>query len=413
MKLSPSQPESLQYHWWSAYGRFNPGENGFPHIGQVIRHYRKMRGMDIKSFAQELKISTRRAYELEETVIMPKSIKRRQALATLLGIPVALLNIPEHIQVQPLSLHPAKTMSNIIVHPDAMQAYEGVLDLAWGAYYTSNSQRSAQTVDYWRRYLLTAINDSQGISQDQLIALYCRFSQLGGVIARDRLAIDGALALANKAVEAALQLNNADLIASALFRRAKIHVGQMQYQRATKDAEAALRYAGRSRDPLKCYVSVFLAEVYSLSAPQDRQLQNKSLELLDDAERMVRSAGVLENDGSYVKVDLPGLFIIKGDVYRRQGKISDAQDALEIVGDHLPPQMTRWRGNLRISEAQLALVARDIDGSCQFAMEALGIAVATQSDGNKRKIERLYKGLTRVAPKHVLVKDLGDRLSLR
>ena len=411
MIIRLDQPELPPYYWWSAYGHFEPGEDGYPHIGQVIRHYREMLNMDIESFAQRLEISVRRAYELEESPAMPKSVSRRQALATILGIPAALLKLPGQILIQPFAFQAAK--GNAVVHAEAMQAYEDVLDLAWSAYYTSNPQRSSRTVSYWRQYLLNGIQETSGVSQDQLIALYCRFSQLGCVIARDRLDVDGALALADDAVKAAFQLNNAELIASALYRRAKIYVGQRQYAEAVKDVEAALPYASHSRDPLRCYVSVFLAEVYSLHAPDDRQLRKKSLALLEEAGRMVRSQGVLENDGSYAKVDIPGLYIIRGDVLRRQGKIADAENALLVVQENLPPEFTRWRGNLHISEAQLAFVDHDIEGSCQYAFDALNIIEATHSQSNKAKIERLYGDLCEVDSQHVSVKDLGDRLGLR
>lgn len=403
------QPEPLPYQWWYAYGYFSPGEDGFPHIGQVIRHYREMSNMDIETFALKLGVSPRRAYELEESSAMPKSIPRRQALADILSIPAALLNLP--VLLQPFAVHPVAGTS--ILAQDAMQTYEDVLDLAWGAYYTSNPQRSARTVLYWQQYLANRIQESSGVSRDQMIALYCRFSQLGCVIARDRLDVNSALAHADQAVSAAFQLKNAELIASALYRRAKIYIGQRQYAQAVADVEGAIPYAERSRAPLRAYVSVFLAEVYSLHAPGDKQLRKKSLTLLDEVGRAVRSKGVLEGDGSYAKVDLPGLYIIRGDVLRRQGDIEGAQNALLVVADHLPPEFTRWRGNLRISEAQLSFVDHDYEGSSQLALEALNIVDATRSQSNRAKIERLYEDLSGAAPKHALVRELGERLGLR
>lgn len=412
------QPSPSPYYWWQAYGPFDPGEDEFPHVGQVIRHYRIMRGMEIEELARRLNISVRRAYELEETVAMPKSISRRQAVADILSIPFALLNLPRQTMVQPTALQTvmqsmAHTGSNTVIHSDTMQAYEDVLDLAWETYYTSNAQRSARTVNYWQQYLLNAIHEANGISQDQLIALHCRFLQLGSVIARDRLDTDRAITDANKAVELAFQLKNAELIAASLYRRAKIHVEKQEYDLARKDVEGALPYAGHSHDPLRCYVSVFLAEIYSLAAPADKQLQRKSLVLLDDVGRTVRAKGVLEGDGSYAKVDLPGLYMIRADVLLRHGNIQEAQDALIIVSDNLPPEFTRWRGNLRISEAQLAYAEKDIDGSCHLAIDALSIVEATRSRSNRTKIERLYTDLSSVEIQHSSVRELGTRLGLR
>jgi len=410
------QPVAYPY-WWYAYGRFEPGVDGFPHSGQVIRHYREMLTMEIEELAQKLGISTRRAYEHEETAAMPKSLSRRQALVDILGIPFALMNLPKQTVVLPTALqmvtHAVTVGSSTVINTDTMQAYEDVLDLSWESFYTSSAQRSARTVDYWQQHLLNTIKDVSGISQDQLIALYCRFLQLSSVIARDRLDIRRAIADSDKAVEVAFQLTNAELIAASLYRRAKIYLGLQQYERAVSDAERALSYSSRVRDPLRCYVSIFLAEVYSLSDPANKQLQRKSLTLLDEVGRTVRAKGVLEGDGSYAKVDLTGLYMIRGDILRRQGNTLEAQDALLIVSDNLPPEFTRWRGNLRISEAQLAYAERDIHGTCHLALDALSIIEATRSRSNRVKIERLYTDVLKVDQKHPMVKELGSRLGLR
>lgn len=403
------------YYWWYAYGHFDPGENGFPHIGQVIRHYREMLNMDIEELARRLGVSARRAYELEETVAMPKSISRRQAVADILGIPVALMNLPTQLLVQPHALQSivqstVHTGGSTAIHPDTMQAYEDVLDLAWGAFYTSSPQRSARTVDYWQKHLIQAIDNAHGISQDELKALYCRFLQLGSVIARDRRDVARASHEGDEAVALAFELTNAELIAASLYRRAKIYVERKQYDLAVKDAEAALPYAKRSRDPLRCYVSIFLAEVYSLHAPTDVQLRRTSLTLLDEVGRTVRARGTLEGDGSFAKVDLPGLYMIRGDVLRRQGKVEQAQDALSVVRDSLPPEFTRWHGNLLISEAQVAYADHDVDGAAILALDALSITSATQSLSNKEKIVVLFEQLRQEDPHQISVRNLGKRL---
>lgn len=394
-----------QYYWWYAYGHFDPGgEDGFPHIGQVIRHYRERIGMEIEEFAKRLGISTRRAYELEETASMPKSLSRREMLASLLSIPAVLMKLdkatPGFLSVPSLD-H---------LHPHTMQAYDDVLDLAWGTFYTSSAQRSARTVDYWQQHLIQAIKNAHGISQDELRALYCRFLQLGCVIARDRRDFVHAFHDGDEAVRLAFELTNVELIASSLYRRAKIYVERKQYALAVKDAEVALSYAKRSRDPLRCYVSIFLAEVYSLHVPSDIQLRRTSLMLLDDVGRTVRACGTLEGDGSFAKVDLPGLYMIRGDILRRQGKVEQSQDALSVVRDSLPPEFTRWRGNLLISEAQLAYADHDVDGAALLALDALSITQATQSLSNKEKIVTLYKTLLNEDPHQYAVRDLGKRL---
>jgi tetratricopeptide (TPR) repeat protein len=397
-------PEILPPDWWQVYGPFKPGVGNFPHIGHVIRWYRETQGLEIEDLARELHLSVRRTYELEETAAMPKSIPRREALAQILGIPLVLLNLP----------HSPRAVGTINVIPShTMQAYEDVLTLAWGSYYTSSTQRAASTAGHWLQLLRREIESVRSVAQDQLTALLCRFLQLAGVIARDGLDFRQARLYCDEAIQLAFQIGNAELIASSLYRRAKIYVEQQQYPLAIQDLEAALPYANQSRDPLRCYVSIFLAEVSSLLAPKDLQIQGKSLTLLDHVGRTVRKSKVLEDDGSFAKVDIPGLYMIRGDVLRRFGNIKEAENALLIVRDNLPPEFTRWQSNLLISEAMLCHANGDLEGACQIALDALPVVRATHSRSNEAKIEQLYWNFYKAQPLRPDVRELGRQLSLR
>src|SRR5579885_778602 len=81
-------------YWWFRYGVFDPGVGIYPHMGQVIAHYRIKRGFRTQQeLAIALGYSKRTIEELEGTVNMnnPDSIERRQMIARLLRIPPALL----------------------------------------------------------------------------------------------------------------------------------------------------------------------------------------------------------------------------------------------------------------------------------------------------------------------------------
>lgn len=290
-----------------------------------------------------------------------------------------------------------------------LQAYEDVLVLAWEAFYTSSVQRAASTVDHWLLHLAQHITTVAGMA-NQFAALRCRFLQLKSVIARDRTDFPTALGTINEALTLALHLENAELVASSLYRRAKIHAAQQRYDLAMQDLEAVLPYAQRSRDPLRCYIAMFLAEVYSLVAPGDAHFTTKSLTLLDEVERAVRTSGILEGDGSFVKVDIPGLFMIRGDVLRRVGHLPEAGGALQVVRSSLPKEFLRWQGNLYLSEAHVALAGQDVEQSCQVTEEALAIFQATQSRSGLAKIQRLYAQLQHTQPSHPRVRELGTRL---
>jgi DNA-binding SARP family transcriptional activator len=298
------------------------------------------------------------------------------------------------------------------LYPLALQAYEDVLTLAWEAFYTSWAERSASAVHHWLLYLTQEIIIARGSVRDQLLAIRCRFLQLSSVLARDRAEFKKALDGINEAITLAVQLQNAELLASSLYRRAKVHAKQHHYHRAVRDLEEALPYANRSRDPLRCYICMFLAEVYSLLDPTSPKLLFKSLELLDEVDKAVRVYSVLEGDGSFVKVDVSGLYMIRGDVLRRSGEIKEAQKALFIVQESLPKEFIRWQGNLYVSEAQLALADGDIDSSCKLAYNALDFIEATRSRSNKAEVLSVYQNIWNVEPSHPRLKDLGARLGV-
>src|SRR5579859_1477717 len=82
-----------KYYWWYAYGHFDQGEHNLPHIGQVIRHYRKLRQWSKEEFAEVLGNTVRYVamLENEKNTHMPDLLSRRLALARILDIPLALL----------------------------------------------------------------------------------------------------------------------------------------------------------------------------------------------------------------------------------------------------------------------------------------------------------------------------------
>src|SRR6266498_1419959 len=86
---------SKLYYWWYVYGYFAPGEGKFPHIGQVIRYYRKLCGMEKSTLASILGYTKRyiEMLESDQNVSMPQLISRRIFLAKTLRIPPILLGL--------------------------------------------------------------------------------------------------------------------------------------------------------------------------------------------------------------------------------------------------------------------------------------------------------------------------------
>lgn len=402
-----------QNYWWYIYGPFDPGENNLPHLGQVIRYYRELRQWKAKDLADALGQTPRHVYEIESSANMPELISRRQTIAQLLKIPPILLGLSIVLpgdDLEQIGIEKAGTIRAI--DPQTMNIYESMLILSWELYYTSSAQRAASNINHWIQILTDAAKEARGVQRHQLIAMLCRFYQLSGVAARDRMDLARALRDGRKAVDLAFQLENPELIAASLFRRAKTYLKQEKYDLAIQDLEAAVPYADRSRDPLKGYVYQATAEAYSLVTPKDIQTQKKSLNMLDQVGRIVRK-GNLENDGSFVKLNVAGLYMDRASALTLYRKPDEAHNALDVVRANLGPELTRWQARLLIADAQTYLAENDPESCCDMAFEALKVVRATQSLSNEARIQNLYQQLERSYPHHPLVNRLGIQLAQR
>ncbi len=404
MVQSNVQPQ--EGYWWSSYGPFPPADEEAtrPHAGRVIAHYRKMRRWSAACLAQHIGLKRSQMYHLEQQANPPEPFSRRELLARVLMIPPILLGLPDFAQ---------RVSSHSMLPQTTIEAHESVLRLAWSAYYSSSAEEAAITVALFITHLENEIQASSGIAADQLRATLCRFYQLSGVAARDRLDWQTAQAHGTRALDLAWHLCNADLIVTALLRRARTYVEMRRYDLAVTDLEQARASVERARDPARSYALLCLAEAYSLAFPHDSGRQRESLRLLDGVARVVRSQGILEGDGSHMKVDVPGMLMMRGDILRRFGALDEANEALLIAREQLPRHFVRWQGNLLVAEAQLCYAERDFEGACDLATDALSILGETRSRVSRAKIERLHARMARVAPGVRAVQELGAHLEQR
>lgn len=402
-----------QNHWWYIYGPFEPGENNLPCLGQVIRYYRELRQWKVKDLADALGQTPRHIYEIESSANMPELISRRQSIAQLLKIPPVLLGLS--IVLPSGDLEQSDIERAGIIHtisPQTMEMYENMLVLSWELYYTSSAQLAAYNIDYWLSNLAEAAKEAKGIQHHQLVAMLCRFYQLSGVAARDRMDLPKALRDGKMAVDLAFQLDNSELIAASLFRRAKTYLKQEKHDIAIQDLEAALPYADRSREALRGYVYQATAEAYSIVAGEDLQAQKKSLHIFDQVGRIIRK-GNAEDDGSFVKLNIAGLYMDRANALKFYHKPKEAHDALDIARSNLGPELTRWQARLLIADAQIYLAEKDTESCCEMAFGALKVVRATQSRSNEMRVQNLYQQLRASHPGHPLVNRLGIQLAQR
>ena len=400
------------YYWWYAYGSFDPGEHNLPHMGQVIRHYRGLRKWTIKDFAKALQVTDHYVYEIESSSNLPESISRRTAIAKLLKIPPALLGLSIIPPIdQNFDDETENDITGIIKHIDAqrMMVYEDILTMSWELYYVGNLQSVTRNVAQWLDVLSRTAQEARGLSKHQVLAMLCRYYQLSCTVARDRMDMTQALHDSKRAIDLALQLENAELIASAYYRRIRIHLQQEHYEKAAQDTECALHYVELVRDPLKTTLYRTAAEACAPLAKGDRSLQRKCLAYLDSAARVVRK-GKLEADGSFVKPDIASVQIERAAALTQFQHYKDAHNALMIAHEHISPYNIRRKKDLLLVEAENYLFEDELEGSCESISEALKLSRATGSRSNEKWMLSLHQQLQQRDPNHPLICRLGMEL---
>lgn len=404
-------------YWWYAYGYFAAGEGNFPHIGQVIRYYRKLCGLSKDELAISLHYTKRyiEMLESDQNLVMPELISRRILLAKALHIPPILLGLSSlalsgpNEAILPLN---GLLAADIAADSRTMAFYEGILALSWEFYYTSSIQRAARSIDLCFEMLNDEVQEITGFQRDQYDTLRCRFYRLSALVARENMEIDKASEHINESVSIALRLRNTELIASSLVGRIRIHFYKQLYREALHDAELACSYAdaGLLRDPLKgkCYQMAGEAQAYL--AGESKALQDKSIAYFDKAGRVARK-GNMEPDGSFVKTDLTSIYIERAKALTLFRRFDEAHNAFALARKKLSPELTRWQVNLLIEEAKTYFAQDDVESCCLSLLDALPVVRAINMQNREGFIRRLFEKCRRHAPSLEAVKRLEKVLA--
>ncbi len=131
--------------------------------------------------------------------------------------------------------------------------------------------------------------------------------------------------------------------------------------------------------------------------------------MLDLVGRIIRK-GNLEDDGSFVKLNIAGLYIDRARALTLFHRTEEAHNALDIARNNLGPELTRWQARLLIADAQIYLAENDPESCSEIALEALKVVRATRSQSNEKRIQNVYQQAQQLYPYHPLVSRLGLQL---
>jgi transcriptional regulator with XRE-family HTH domain len=406
LKRQGESPAMTTY-WWSSYGPFDADADGYPNAGQVVRHYRMLKGWTPAELGAAMGKSGRWVQAMEKDNTVPELISRRRAIAAMLGIPPLLLGLA------PLDLSTSTELPALDgkINAEQMTQYHMLLRLYWELDYASSAQESMEDVLRWIRHLKT-LAPQAGPYKSQILELLCRYHQLACWIARDRRAYETALPHANQAVRLASSLQNPELLAASLFRRGRTRLEQADYSGAVADLTAALPYAQKSRPQLRALVLLACghAKAYLAQGPVEI---SEAFALIDQAAKIVRR-GNLEEDESFVKLSVGRYHLDRADALIVVGRPEAGLETLEDATRGLSQEQTRRLAYANVLTAKAYAASGEVLMAVSTAEAALDVVQQINSVVNVARISEIQQQFVESKyGNHPDVRRLGARLVTR
>jgi len=371
------------------------------HQGQVITQYRKAKKWSQEDLAEALHVDVRTVQRMEKQAMI-KNINRRQLLIGLLGIPAALMELENE-----LIHHALKTP--LVLNNDRMSFLEDEMSTRWELYYTGGTLRAARSLEMWMNEVTLLAQSSQGTAwHNRTLALLTMSYQLQSCIARDMMDYDQAHRANRRAYHIAQELDDPELLASALTREGLTLLQQEKPIEAIKYLKGALKtihYLGLPT--LKAYTLQGLSEAYAKA---------------QQAQECWQSIGQLEHilgqreqttERSNTRLSIASVTAQKG---INAVLLHDHRRALSLMDKSLityDPALIRGRARLLSQKAEAYYGLGYIDESVSIAEEALTLARSIGANKTLARVRTLHTTLLQSSwRKERSIAQLGAVLSL-
>jgi transcriptional regulator with XRE-family HTH domain len=409
-------------NWWSSYGDFDPGDAFYPHAGQVVAYYRKKRGFTQRGLAIALG-KDERTIQLIEASMNIDSFERRQLLAKLLRIPPVLLALDARFfNYSGSQVIGANTQepNQLEIEGDTYVLYRQILHLIWKQ--PGYDPFLAQQIDMHVSKLKTIVKKQPNCEKERWQDLLCQYYHLATRIKQHAMQKDQALQYAQLAVELATEMDNVELVANSLFRRARMYMehstltlepyGQQQYWRkAQTDAEGALSHIEHIGDALKGNIYLIAAEVNALFASNDGKLRSQCLDWQTKVGNILYR-GPLEDDGSLTRLNKPALHHEQAKILLQFGRVRDARDVINRTWKSLSPPQASLRTYIYLTEAKIFMAEKELEGSARCGVEACAMATIRRSQKQQEEIKQIYKKMVELDENNPYVCRLGVELNM-
>lgn len=344
------------------------------HHGKIVKYYRRFvmnspDGWTQEQLAEAMDISVRWVQEMERMPFI-QSISRRKALAIILSIPAALLNLEEA----------EKVVSSASSHLQSLMldSLEDGIHSRWHLYYTSSNSITEEGL-LSQIEILEQLADDGSADEQRIYRILAQSYQLTGSLARDDFHYSSAKKYFREAQRLAREANSSDLEATAVARHSLVLLRQERYADALKMYQDAVELTSHVEPHVKAYVFSGLAEALARNGNASDCYRS-----LDQARKLLEHSRIIafEEDLAYIRLTPQSLEDTRGECYVLLGEPNKGLDYLRTAIQQLDPTLSRRRCRLLMQLAEAHLAAGRPDQCVRYALKGLQLAQALGSIGN-------------------------------
>lgn len=354
------------------------------HQGQIIAQYREARHWSQQRLAEELGVDLRTVQRMEQRPMI-KSLKRREFLVELLGIPAALMALEND--------RSGSNSINLLLHDDPMAYLENAMILRFEAQQIGGTRSASQGLPMWMNEVTRFVNATQGTGwHTRALAILSMSYLLQGTIARSmNLDYNTAHQSFKQAYHIAQEIADPELQALALFRRGVTYINADQPHEAITVLQGALTtIKGYGYPYLKGHILKLLSEADAKAQQAQECWRNVGLaestlaQLTSQRERSM----FLQREFSIASVTAQ-----KG---VNAAFLHDYERAINLIDKglaHVKPTFIPTRARLTVQKAEAYFGMGEIDFCLIHAEEAFTMACSTGSNKTISRVKTLHNGL--------------------
>jgi len=412
--------EEKKYFWHdkqgNIYGPFRRDEEGNPHGGDVVQHYRLLKHISCKTLGLELGKSARWVQLMEKENAVPELISRRQALMRVLGIPPILLFPNLYADDDLVRL---ETQQKIIPAQEYKGSTSGSVDLRycaealqlyWSIYHINGAQNVLDEVA-GKMYLLHnyAATKMSGKEHRKALSLLCQYRQLTSLIAGERNDFEAAVFHLQQAIDIAEEIKDPGLQAVSWLRRGLTYSAQGNFDQAATDLRKACSFEAFIPTTLtgRILLSAGKADAHITRTEKEKR---EILNSLGKAGKIIRD-GRTEEDTHFIKLSEGNYHEHMASALMAMGHLTDAFEELQEAHETYPADQIRRHNNIDLLQVRLALQSRQYMIAASTALHTWDIAEQCGMRRNMQMFATIHQKLLNAGyGKSSDVRELGEKL---